>query len=109
MEARRAMIQRYGFERFMRDAKFKPVQRYDFGTLFRRQETLGPDLCFVEVVNSTPEPDGTFKRYMLRLRFFVSALGLSPGRCLFIFGALGVSRPGHGSVRWSGSMPRPSQ
>jgi hypothetical protein len=72
VEARRVMIERYGFERFVRDAKFKPVQRDDFGTLFRRaQGSLGFDLCFVEVVNSTAEPDGTFKRYMLPCRSWV--------------------------------------
>jgi hypothetical protein len=68
-EIRRVMIQRYGFGHFVRDAKFKVVQRDDFGTLYRR--ALGPfqsTLCFVEVVNSTPEPDGTFKRYMIPCR-----------------------------------------
>jgi hypothetical protein len=73
-EVRRVMIERYGFERFVRDAKIRVAQRDDFGTLYRREmDGSEPDLCFVEVVNSTPEPDGTCKRYVLPCRSSVKS------------------------------------
>ena len=65
-EVRRVMMERYGWERYAQDAGAKVRHRDDWGTLWElpRPKPERPLLC-VEVVNSTMEPDGTFKRYWL--------------------------------------------
>jgi hypothetical protein len=71
---RRVMIERYrhgeathGIAAFLRDAD---AHRLDhdaaFGTLWRRDIDEEP-LLVVEVVNHSPEPDGSFKHYFLRV------------------------------------------
>ena len=67
-ELRRVLIALYGFDRYLRDAKLQVAQRDDFGTLYRREIAGEPPLVFVEVVDATAEPDGTFKRYVLPCR-----------------------------------------
>ena len=66
-EIRRVMIERYGMERFVRDAGARMAGRDDWGTLWVRDMPGDDPLVVVEVVNSTPEPDGTSKRYTLRV------------------------------------------
>lgn len=63
-EVRRVLINFYGHERLMRE-RGKFVQADDFGTLWSLPVRVS--IRMVEVLNSTPEPDGTFKRYMLRV------------------------------------------
>lgn len=66
-ELRRIMIQIFGFEKYLQEGGFKLVQQDDFGKLYRKEmsKKFEPDLVFVEVVNSTPEGDGTYKKYVL--------------------------------------------
>ena len=64
VEVRRVMIERKGREAFLREAGATVIHRDDWGTLWR-VDLPGESLLVVEVVNSTPEPDGTWKRYML--------------------------------------------
>jgi hypothetical protein len=65
-EIRRAKLERFGWERFA--ALHQPVQRDDYGALYRIPLPDGDeDLVFVEVENSTAEPDGSFKKYFLRV------------------------------------------
>jgi hypothetical protein len=64
---RRVMIERYGMARYMLDAKVTPIQEDEWGTLFRRQLPDDEALVLLRVVNSTPEPDGTYKEYFLRV------------------------------------------
>lgn len=75
VEVRRVMIERYGDggelsgpAAFMRAAGGKPLD-YDesYGTLWWRAMKEDEPLLLLEVVNSTPEPDGRFKRYWLRV------------------------------------------
>jgi hypothetical protein len=66
-EIRRVMIERYGQERFLADAGAKEIHRDDFGTLFRKDLPGDEPLVMVKVVNSTAEPDGSFKDYFLRV------------------------------------------
>lgn len=56
------------FEISKREGALERLGTDDFGTLFRRRmpEELEP-LMFVEVLNSTPEPDGSFRNYVLRV------------------------------------------
>ncbi|MBM7784500.1 DUF6745 domain-containing protein [Tenggerimyces flavus] len=65
-EVRRVMIDRYGTEKYLRAAEGKLVQQDDFGELWQLRHGAEP-LQFVKVVNSTPEPDGTFRDYWLRV------------------------------------------
>ena len=63
-EIRRVMIDRMGREKFLRESAAQPVDVDDrFGTLYR----TGRFETWLEVVNSTPEPDGSFKRYILSI------------------------------------------
>jgi hypothetical protein len=66
-EIRRILIERYGEERFIRDAEAAVVHRDDFGTLYRLDLANHEPWVAVKVVNSTPEPDGSFRDYFLRV------------------------------------------
>jgi hypothetical protein len=44
-----------------------PVHADQFGTLYRAPMEGDEDLVMVSVINSTPEPDGSNKNYMLRV------------------------------------------
>ena len=65
-EIRRIMIDRYGLARYLRDSGAKPIDHEEgIGTLLRKEEPGDDPIYMVEVVNTTPEADGSFKRYML--------------------------------------------
>ena len=71
-EVRRVMVERFGAERLVREGNAELVHEDEAGRLWRRP--LAPDpwsreepFVVVEVVNSTPEPDGSRKTYWLRV------------------------------------------
>ena len=68
-EVRRVMIERYGYERYCRDAGMKLVDecRSDHKLVGLRTAKLWRDgeLTLIDLLNSTPEPDGSVKRYVL--------------------------------------------
>lgn len=66
-EIRRVKIDQYGQSRYLQDTGAEVVNTDDFGTLYKK--SLGDDepLMMVKVVNSTAEPDGTFKDYFIRV------------------------------------------
>ncbi len=66
-EVRRVMIERYGPQRYLMDSRAEEIHRDDFGILFRKSSLVDEPLVMVKVVNSTPEPDGSFKDYFLRV------------------------------------------
>ncbi|HXG77529.1 MAG TPA: hypothetical protein VNJ53_13265 [Gaiellaceae bacterium] len=67
-ERRRVAIERIGVGRFMQALGAEVIQEDDYGRLWRTTvEVDGEPLVAVEVVNSTPEPDGTSRRYFLRV------------------------------------------
>jgi hypothetical protein len=66
-EVRRVMLDRYGTARYVIDAGIEPVHSDDYGTLYRKELRGDEALVMVKVVNSTAEPDGTFKDYFLRV------------------------------------------
>lgn len=68
LEIRRLMLERYGVKRFLIDVGAKEVQRDECGILYRHSvhEAFEP-IAIVEVTNSTSEPDGTYKKYFLRV------------------------------------------
>lgn len=61
-EVRRVLAAHYGFEKLMREIG-KPVAKDDYGRLWDLP-SIGK---MVEVRNSTPEPDGSFRDYFLRV------------------------------------------
>lgn len=72
-EVRRVMVEKYGQTKFLEDCGAKVIQKDSFGQLyekkFRHKNMWGQreTIKFVRVLNSTPEPDGTFKYYTLRV------------------------------------------
>jgi Domain of unknown function (DUF6745) len=68
LELRRQLLDRIGYERFLDIADASLVQQDDYGKLWQTDLRLdGEPLRVVEVVNATPEPDGTYRRYFLRV------------------------------------------
>lgn len=67
IEMRRVLIERYGQPRYLMDSGAIVVHEDDFGVLYRKRIEGDEPLVMVKVVNSTPEPDGTYKDYFLRV------------------------------------------
>jgi len=70
-ERRRVMIERLGYERYLREAGAELRAQDDFGRLWAVRGRYALDreepLVLVEVVNATPEPDGSYRRYFLHV------------------------------------------
>ncbi len=67
-EVRRIMVDRFGAERYLRESDAQLLDDDDeFGKLWRVRLPDDEDLVMVEVINSTPEPDGSSKTYWLRV------------------------------------------
>ncbi|MEU6536498.1 DUF6745 domain-containing protein [Streptomyces sp. NPDC047000] len=66
-ELRRVMLEHYGYDRYLADSGAEPLQRDEAGVLWRITLEGDEPLVMVEVVNSTPEPDGTHRTYWLRV------------------------------------------
>lgn len=66
---RRRAMEKYGVDRLLRDGGGTRVQQDDFGTLWRMpsDNETDPHAQWVEVENSTAEPDGTNAHYFLRV------------------------------------------
>lgn len=67
LEVRWVLLERYGLDRYLRDADASLVQVDGYGTLWRCELPGDEPLVLVEVVNATPEPDGTHATYLLRV------------------------------------------
>lgn len=73
VEVRRVLVERFGAERLIREGGSVLVNEDETGRLWRRDlRTSGwngrdEPIVMVEVVNSTPEPDGTRRTYFLRV------------------------------------------
>jgi hypothetical protein len=75
LELRRIMIDRYKFGQeisgsaaYIIDAGGKKLDHDErFGTLWIREVANDEAIVMIEVINSTREPDGTFKKYWLRV------------------------------------------
>ncbi|RAJ61398.1 hypothetical protein K376_02249 [Streptomyces sp. PsTaAH-130] len=66
-ELRRVMLEHYGYDRYLKESEAAPVQRDETGVLWRLELEGDEPQVMVEVVNSTPEPDGTHRTYWLRV------------------------------------------
>jgi hypothetical protein len=66
-ELRRVMLEHYGYDRFLRESGAQPLHHDETGVLWRIDLPGDEPVVMVEVVNSTPEPDGTSRTYWLRV------------------------------------------
>ncbi|MFJ8222820.1 DUF6745 domain-containing protein [Streptomyces griseus] len=66
-ELRRVTLEYYGYDRYLTESGAEPVHRDETGILWRIALAGDEDVVMVEVVNSTPEPDGTYRTYWLRV------------------------------------------
>ncbi|MFJ5734402.1 DUF6745 domain-containing protein [Streptomyces microflavus] len=66
-ELRRVMLEYYGYDRYLTESGAEPVHRDETGILWRIALDGDEEVVMVEVVNSTPEPDGTHRTYWLRV------------------------------------------
>lgn len=67
VEVRRIMIEQFGYERFILESGAQLIHSDETGALYRKEIPGDEPLAAVHVVNSTPEPDGSHKKYMLRV------------------------------------------
>lgn len=65
-EVRRIMTGIYGTARYIIDSKSEIVSSDDFGILYKKEQPGDEVIMMVKVVNSTPEPDGSYKDYFIR-------------------------------------------
>ena len=68
-EVRRIMVERYGYEKFLRESDAKLVDSCPDDHALKGLRTaklwhIG-EIVMLDVLNSTPEPDGTTKRYVI--------------------------------------------
>jgi hypothetical protein len=66
-EVRRVMIERFGMQRYIETSGAKEIHRDETGVLYRKEFLNDEALAMVKVINSTPESDGYFKAYFLRV------------------------------------------
>lgn len=66
-ELRWVMLEHYGYDRYLADVGAEPLHRDETGVLWRIDLRGNEPIVMVEVVNSTPEPDGTHRTYYLRV------------------------------------------
>jgi len=68
-EVRRVMTERYsgGLAGYLKDSGAKEVHSDDYGTLYRKEVPNDEPIVAVSVINASPEPDGQYRNYILRV------------------------------------------
>lgn len=66
-ELRRMLLEHFTYERFVAESGAEPVQHDEAGRLWRIELAGDEPVVMVEVVNASPEPDGSFNTYWLRV------------------------------------------
>jgi hypothetical protein len=66
-ELRRVMLEIFGYDRYLAETDARPLHRDETGVLWSIDLPGDEPVVMVEVVNSTPEPDGTRRTYYLRV------------------------------------------
>jgi len=66
-EVRRVMLERFGEERYIEESGARVVNVDSYGVLYRKEFPDDEPLVMVRVENSTPEQDGSFRSYYLRV------------------------------------------
>jgi hypothetical protein len=67
VEVRRIMLERYGPEKYIKDAGAEEVHRDEFGVLYRKDLEGDEPIIMVEVEDSYAQGDGTRHKFMLRI------------------------------------------
>jgi len=67
VELRRALIDKFGVADYLRETCAGIKDQNEMGTLYLKQMPGDEPIALVRVKNSTPESDGTFKEYFLRV------------------------------------------
>lgn len=67
IERRRVLLEMYGTERFLMDSNAEMIDKSKHGSLYRKRLAGDEPLVMVRVKNATPEADGTYKEYFLRV------------------------------------------
>jgi hypothetical protein len=67
LEVRRVLIERIGTERYIEISGAREVHRDDWGVLYVASRKGESDYAAVRVVNSSPEPDGSYREFWLRV------------------------------------------
>lgn len=67
VEVRRIMMERFGLWNYLQMSGAREVQRDECGVLYKSEISGDESLVMVQVINKTPEPDGSFKVYHLRV------------------------------------------
>ncbi|WP_328472440.1 hypothetical protein OHA21_09910 [Actinoplanes sp. NBC_00393] len=66
-EIRRVMLEHFGYDRYLRESGARRLHTDATGVLWHLDLPGDEPLAMVEVVNATPEPDGTSRVYWLRV------------------------------------------
>ncbi|MEO3784470.1 DUF6745 domain-containing protein [Actinocorallia sp. B10E7] len=66
-ELRRVMLEHFGYDDYLREVGARPLHKDETGVLWRIDLPGDEPVVMVEVINSTPEPDGTYRTYYLRV------------------------------------------
>lgn len=66
-EIRRVMIDRFGAENYLQATGAAELHRDQCGVLYIKDVPRDEPIVMVKVINSTAEPDGSFKEYFLRV------------------------------------------
>ncbi|GAA2126212.1 DUF6745 domain-containing protein [Actinomadura napierensis] len=66
-ELRRVMLEIFGYDRYLAETGARPLHQDETGALWSIDLPGDEPVVMVEVVNSTPEPDGTHRTYYLRV------------------------------------------
>jgi hypothetical protein len=66
-EIRRVMVERFGADRYLTESGATVIHSDEFGELVRKDIPNDEPIVMVRLTNSTEEPDGTRKKYMLRV------------------------------------------
>lgn len=67
IEVRRVLIERFGLDEYLKSGKVIKIHQDQYGTLWRMNLDRDEPIVVVQVTNSTPEPDGEYKVYFLRV------------------------------------------
>jgi hypothetical protein len=66
-EIRRVLIERIGLDNFLRAGNCIKLHNDETGTLYRMNVPGDEPILVVQVINRTPEPDGSYNEYFLRV------------------------------------------
>lgn len=70
-EIKRLMVERFGNgdlsgpARYIKESKMTPIASDDWGSIFRKDQGQDEPIWVIKLINSTPEPDGTYKDYWM--------------------------------------------